>query len=151
MGTVIFIEPELDSYYLECVMCAKNKVRKSQVAYLGDINIIDEDGVTLICRKCKTIQPEFVQRIQVSINVEDYTERASFVLLDSYLTKMTGSANAQIVNWQEDVGSGNRDLFPPSDADPDNPSSSMVKRETDVVATDCSTNSKLIKLKIESP
>ncbi|GJR30305.1 hypothetical protein Tco_1106537 [Tanacetum coccineum] len=93
MGTVTFIEPELDSYYLKCVKCAKNKVRKSQVAYLGDIDVIDED----------------------------------------------------------DVGSGNQDLFPPSDADPDNPSSSMVKREREVLATDCSTHSKLMKLQIETP
>ncbi|GJT32908.1 hypothetical protein Tco_0923327 [Tanacetum coccineum] len=64
MGTVTFIEPELDSYYLKCVKCAKNKVRKSQDAYLGDIDVIDEDGVSLIYRKCKTIQIEFVQRVQ---------------------------------------------------------------------------------------
>nr|GEX99230.1 hypothetical protein [Tanacetum cinerariifolium] len=94
MGTVTVIKPELDSYYLGCVKCAKNKVRKSQVAYLRDIDVIDEDGVSLIGRKCKTIQPDFVQSFKVSLNVEDCTGCASFVLLDSGLTKMTGSANA---------------------------------------------------------
>nr|GEV07452.1 hypothetical protein [Tanacetum cinerariifolium] len=172
MATVTFIEPELDSYYLECVKYAKNKVHKSQVAYLGDIDVIDEDGVTLICRKCKTIQPKFVQRFKVSMKVEDCIGCASFVLLDSDLTKMTeynittcwnvytilrlcddDNIIQQMIkdDATKDVVCSNRDWFPPTGVDAGNPSSSMVKRKKDMFVVDCSTNCKLMKLKIETP
>ena len=46
---------------------------------------------------------------------------------------------------------GNGDWLPPSDVDPNNPSSSMGKRETEVLGSESSTNTKLMKHKIENP
>ncbi|GKC12733.1 hypothetical protein Tco_1009515 [Tanacetum coccineum] len=188
MGTVTFIEPELDSYYLECAKCAKNKVRKSQVAYLGDIDVIDEDGATLIYHLTKMTSSANAQigeihqkligkRFLFKIDISEYNFTTGWNVYtimrlcddDNIIQQMIKDDATKVVEAdvdiktlkndesdggcldKKDVVSGNRDWFLPSDADPDNPSSSMVKRETDVVATDCSTNSKLVKLKIESP
>ncbi|GJW27691.1 putative reverse transcriptase domain-containing protein [Tanacetum coccineum] len=49
----------------------ENVIRKSRPVHLGDIDVthIDDDDDTLICRKCKTIQPEFVSRNNTEVEV----------------------------------------------------------------------------------
>ncbi|PWA72770.1 DNA topoisomerase 2 [Artemisia annua] len=61
-----------------------------------------------------------------------------------------GESHQGYLDTKDEI-SGIGDWLPPSDVDPNNPSSSVGKREREMLVVKSSTNSKFMKLKIENP